>query len=100
MTKRINTPEPDETVTIAKSSLDNIFLVLEEMSREIAELKAMVRKSPDDDPIFNSVQAAKYCGCTRQTIYAWARKKKIHRSVRGGKRGFLKSELDKISNTN
>lgn len=98
MSKRIETPEPEDTVTIARSSLDNIFLVLEAMSKKIAELEEkVVGKTIGDDKLFNSIQAAKYCGCSRQTIYTWAREKKIRRVVRGGKRGYLKSELDKIS---
>ena len=97
MSKRIEIPQPVETVTIAKSSLDNIFNMLEVMGREIVELKAMLANKVPEDPILNSIQAAKYCGCTRQTIYKWTRENKIRRSVRGGKRGYLKSELDKIN---
>lgn len=97
MTKRIHTPQPSETVTIPKSSFDNIFRTLEEMKTEIAELNKRLEGIPKPEVVLNGIEAAAHCGVARQTIYAWARQKKIHRVVRGGKHGFLKSELDKIT---
>ena len=97
MTKRIEIPQPEETVTIPKSSFDNIFRVMEQMRQEIAELhKVIAAKEPTEDVLFNANEAAAYCGVVRQTIYAWRREKRIRAVVRKGKRGFLKSELDKI----
>ena len=97
MTKRINTPEPEETVTIPKSSFDNIFKAMEDMKQEITALRAIIaEKVPTDDRLFNANEAAEYCGVVRQTIYAWTRQKRIRKVVRRGRRGYLKSELDKI----
>ena len=97
MSKRIETPQPEETVTIPKASFDAIFRTMEEMAQDIRELKAYIEeKVPKEDTLFTSIQAAEYCGVTRQTIYTWTREKRIHKVVRKGRRGYLKSELDKV----
>lgn len=97
MTKRIETPQPEETVTIPRSSFDNIFRAMEDMKQEIASLKQMISSgNQSGEIVFSSIEAADYCGRTRQTIYAWTRQKRIHKVIRGAKRGYLKSELDKI----
>ena len=95
MTKRIELPAEEETVTIPKSSFDNIFRCMEEMRAEILDLKALIaEKVPTDDVLLNANEAAEYCGVVRQTIYNWRREKRIHQVVRRGRRGYLKSELD------
>ena len=95
MTKRINTPEPTETVTIPKSSFDNMFRMMEKMAKEIADLKDIVaEKVKPKDRVLSVNEAAEYCGVARQTISRWNREKRIHKVQRGCKVGYLESELD------
>ena len=98
MTKRLPTPPQQETVTLSKSSVDLIFKTLDEMKEEIASLRKRLEGVPAmDDEILNSIEAAKFCGVVRQTIYAWTREGRIKKAERKGKRGYLKSELDRVN---
>ena len=97
MTKRISTPEPEETVTIPKSSFDNIFRAMEDMKQEIADLRAVIAGVEKADRVFNIKEAAEYCGVSRWTILNRIKAKKLHKVERGGKVGILKSELDKAA---
>lgn len=97
MTKTLPIPPKEETVTIPKSSFDNIFHTLEEMRDEIAALRKRLEGTEQkEENVLNSIQAAKFCGVSRQTIYAWRREKRIKKVERGGKRGYLESELLKV----
>lgn len=99
MTKRLPTPDPEETVTIPKSSFDNIFATMQDMLAEIQELHKEVdelRGVAKQDKLLSVQEAANYCGRSRQTIAAWRRENKIKKVVRGGRTGYLKSELDKV----
>lgn len=99
MTKRINTPEPEETITIPKSSFDNIFRCMEDMRQEISNLRELLAKEKKDpvDKLFNIKEAAAYCGVSRWTIGNYIKEGKLIRVRRGGRSGLLKSELDRIS---
>ena len=96
MSKRIQTPEQPETVTIPKSSFDNMFRMMEKMQDEISELKAMVAAKPKETRILTTNEAAEYCGVTRQTISDWVRKKRIHKVMAGCKFGFTMEELNTV----
>lgn len=96
MTKTINTPEPEETVTIPRTSFDNMFRMMENLSQEVADLKAMIAdKVKASDRVLSVNEAAEYCGVSRQTIGRWRREKRIRKVQRGCKVGYLESELDK-----
>ena len=96
MTKSITTPPAEETVTIPKSSFDNMFRMMEQMASEIRELKRMIQPAPKEDRLLSVAEAAEYCGVTRQTIADYRRKKKLTKVVRGARTGYLQSELDKV----
>lgn len=97
MSKRIETPAAEDTVTIPKSSFDNIFRAMEEMKAEISELKALLAtKKAESDKLFNQKEAADYCGVSRWTIGNYIKWGKLKRVERGGRVGILKSELDKV----
>lgn len=106
MTKSLPIREQEETVTIPKSSFDAMFNVMDQMHQDIVALKkelaqmreSLLEKVPTEpEPLLSVNEAASYCGKTRQTISLWVREKKIKKVRRGGRSGFLKSELDKTS---
>lgn len=104
MTKSLPIKDREETVTIPKASFDAMFRVMEQMRDDIEALnkelsrmrESLLEKVPKEkEPLFSVNEAAEYCGVARQTISLWVRQKKIKKVRRGGKTGFLRSELDK-----
>ena len=95
MGKSIPTPPSEATVTIPRTSFDNMFKMMEKMAKEIADLKDIVaEKVKPKDRVLSVNEAAEYCGVARQTISRWNREKRIHKVQRGCKVGYLESELD------
>ena len=96
MGKRIDTPTPPETVTIPKSSFDNIFRTLEDMKDEIKELRKRLEGIPQPQVVLNVKEAAEYCGVSRWTIGNYTKQKKIQKVVSGCKTGYTIDKLNKV----
>lgn len=69
--------------------------VLEELVTEFKRLnKNLEEKQQTLDVLYTPSEAALYLKVTRQTVCNYARKGILHKVVRAGREGFLKSELD------
>lgn len=96
MTKRLPTPQPEETVTIPKATFENIFKCLEEMKAEIVALRKRLEPIQQQERLLSVAEAAEFVGVKRQTISAYRRQGKITKVLRGGKSGYLESDLTKV----
>lgn len=94
MTKRIETPPPEETVTIPKSSFDAIFRTMEEMRDEIASLRT--RLDDKMNRLYSREEAAKFCGVSVWTINNYRKQGIIHKVVQGCRTGYLEKDLLKV----
>ena len=68
---------------------DTIIALLSDILRE---LKGAPK---NDDRLLNVTDAAEFVGVTRQTIARYTREGRIRKVFRGGKKGYLESELIK-----
>lgn len=96
MGKRIQTPEPPETVTLPKTSIDLIFQTLEEMKNEIIELRGKIEKEQFGSGILTTKEAAEFCGVSRWTIDNYYKRKIIDKVISGCKVGYSVEDLKKI----
>lgn len=96
MSKRIEVPQAEETISIPRSTFESIFRCFEEMKDEIAALRMSIADAGKPDILMTVSQAAEYCGVTRQTIAEYRRQKLLTKVVRGARTGYLQSELDKV----
>lgn len=96
MSKRIEVPQAEETISIPRSTFDDILRCLEEMKEEIRDLRRYIANTPKPDLLMTVSQAAEYCGVTRQTISEYRRQKVLTKVVRGPRTGYLQSDLDKV----
>ena len=84
--------------------MDQTFIQLSPDDRAlIAELAYQLKRRNDldeanrGDELLTCSQAAECLGVTRQTVSLMLRQKRLHKAVRGGRAGILRSELERVS---
>lgn len=77
------------------SSQELLEAILHELKR-MNDLAEDGMKAAGKDTLYTPAEAAEYIGRTRQTVCAYEKRGWLHKVSRCGRRGYLKSELDRI----
>lgn len=70
--------------------------ILAEIRRANDIAEARLREA-ERDTLYTPSEAAEYMGRTKATLCNYVSRGYLHKVIRGGRQGYLKSEMDKIT---
>lgn len=74
--------------------------ILEDILRELRranDIAEAARREAERDALYSPSEAAAYMGRTVATLRNYVLRGHLHKVVRGGRTGYLKSEMDRVA---